>query len=142
MHSRSPPFAAMGVCLMCVCEGRGVSNDDPQNQTCNSISLPGLPSALKDWVLEKMIPCLPLPNLRQRFRGAFPAPDFKRWLSLLPFSSFRNLQGTFGGWEWNRGDGEGSRRCHFGCPSPCACRAPRREERRARAREGNTRIPT
>lgn len=75
IHSQSPPFAAMGVCLN-VCPGE--SNDDPRNRTCNPISLFRFaisPKEGMDWVLEKMTPCLPLPSPpRQQFQWGFSLP--------------------------------------------------------------------
>ena len=113
--------------------GGGESGDDPRNRTCNPISLPRFAISSKegiDRVLEKMTPCLPLPGSDSS--GAFTALGLRRWPTLSSISSFRNPQGTFEGWEWNRRNGEGSRRCHFSRPSPCARLAPRRKQRRAR----------
>lgn len=118
---------------VCVSGGGGESGDDPRNRTCNPISLPRFAISSKegiDRVLEKMTACQPLPGSDSS--GAFAALGLRRWPTLSSISSFRNPLGTFEGWEWNWRNGEGSRRCHFSRPSPCALLAPRRKQRRAR----------
>lgn len=71
-------------------------------------------------VLEKMTAFMPLLHLPDSDSDtAFTGPDLRRWPAPSPFPPSEAGRGHLGAGR-NREDGEGSGRCHFSRPSPCA----------------------